>query len=1065
MRRAGRGPDRPCRPIDRGLRRGRSRRAPQTEVGRRFRDALGLGQPARRRRWPTTCVLVVAGRVLRLDVLRRAGRVHEAGARLPHPVRRRGHADRRARLWPGSRWSARSSASCWAPSGGRPTGGGRRRAAAVVVVAPTWRLTGMLHVDGLADSGRRTARRRWTAARRLDGDGRSLDRARSGSHRGRRAGAAGRRAEHRSPPRRCCWPAVVRLADDHGGHRPHPCPTPAPAAWPTPSSAARPWPTDPAVAAVAVTARRPRPVAGGGGALAHRWLAAVAVVVGPRSPPRWWPRWPTAASGGFTGDVLGAAGVVAETVGPARAGRPVLEMVTGCRDGEAARGPVPRRSARRSVCSIDAPLRRAARRAPPGGRLRLGHAGRRGPRLRRDPSRRHRAHRHRRSAWAWRLAAGALLGRGPRHRRPPPRWPSPGAGWPSRPSRSRDLLEAGDLDEARRWPPCAGRARLLAISTRPSSPGPWSSRWPRTRSTPWSRRPAGPPWLGAPGALGYRAVNTLDAMVGHRSARYAEFGWASARLDDAANWLPARLTAVLVAAVRPRVGLRRWSAPSATTRPGHPSPNSGVAEAAFAAALGLRLGGREPLRPTRRGPPGLGEGRAPAIDRHRPRRATERRRDAGSGRGAGGRRLDPVLAPRDPSADRPGVGCEVGMRSASVSGRAGPAVPTPGAHGGDAGRRGRRPRASTSRRPARPVDEPQPVRSRLGRRSWPAPRRPRAATPTRARPPPRWPRPGRRPGPPAAHQRRVRGHRPGGRRAVGRGRVDEPEFALYRRHLGRGLARPAPVPVESPQPDRAARRRRRAGRRCGTRRSTRSPPGAGPAATPTGARGWWARSPSCWPVPGCAWATCSARTHRVRGPAAGPPARVVGQRPGTAARCPSCLATVDLAAWASSDRRTARGRARAAAGRDTAWTARALRRQLGAGRRARPAPGPGPPAVCWSATARASGSPAWPGSPCPTLTDLDRLDVRARTQPRHPDPPPGRPRPAPTLAPFRIRSTIEGRRVILQPLLDAVLVDIGGTLVHEALRRTPVADLRGRAARPASSTTWPRSPRRCGSAR
>lgn len=95
--------------------------------------------------------------------------------------------------------------------------------------------------------------------------------------------------------------------------------------------------------------------------------------------------------------------------------------------------------------------------------------------------------------------------------------------------------------------------------------------------------------LGAPGACAYRALNTLDAMVGHRNDRYARFGWAAARLDDAANWLPARLTAVLVAAVRPRAAgevARVLRHP-----PALPSTSSAVSEAAFAAALGLRLGG------------------------------------------------------------------------------------------------------------------------------------------------------------------------------------------------------------------------------------------------------------------------------------------------------------------------------------------------------------------------------------------------------------------------------------------------------------------------------------------
>ena len=118
---------------------------------------------------------------------------------------------------------------------------------------------------------------------------------------------------------------------------------------------------------------------------------------------------------------------------------------------------------------------------------------------------------------------------------------------------------------------------------------------------------------GAPGALGYRAVNTLDAMVGHHSTRYERFGWASARLDDVANLVPARLTAVLVATVRPSSAGAVWRAVR-DDAPAHPSPNSGVAEAAFAAALGLRLGGpsRYGDRVEERPPLGTGRPAEPA---------------------------------------------------------------------------------------------------------------------------------------------------------------------------------------------------------------------------------------------------------------------------------------------------------------------------------------------------------------------------------------------------------------------------------------------------------------------
>src|SRR5579862_5933689 len=95
---------------------------------------------------------------------------------------------------------------------------------------------------------------------------------------------------------------------------------------------------------------------------------------------------------------------------------------------------------------------------------------------------------------------------------------------------------------------------------------------------------------GAPGVLVHRAVNTLDAMVGHKSARYRRFGWAAARADDVMAWPAARATAALVALARPARAAEVWRTVRRDARR-HPSPNAGVAEAAFAAALGLRLGG------------------------------------------------------------------------------------------------------------------------------------------------------------------------------------------------------------------------------------------------------------------------------------------------------------------------------------------------------------------------------------------------------------------------------------------------------------------------------------------
>ncbi|GAA4510083.1 cobalamin biosynthesis protein [Actinoallomurus oryzae] len=122
--------------------------------------------------------------------------------------------------------------------------------------------------------------------------------------------------------------------------------------------------------------------------------------------------------------------------------------------------------------------------------------------------------------------------------------------------------------------------------------------------------------LGTPGLLGYRAVNTLDAMVGHRSPRYANFGWAAARADDVANWVPARLTGLLTVVCAPLAGGSPREAYRVLRRDGaaHPSPNAGRCEAAFAGALGVRLGGVNVYGSRVEHRPELGDGRPPEPD-------------------------------------------------------------------------------------------------------------------------------------------------------------------------------------------------------------------------------------------------------------------------------------------------------------------------------------------------------------------------------------------------------------------------------------------------------------------
>jgi adenosylcobinamide-phosphate synthase len=95
--------------------------------------------------------------------------------------------------------------------------------------------------------------------------------------------------------------------------------------------------------------------------------------------------------------------------------------------------------------------------------------------------------------------------------------------------------------------------------------------------------------FGLPGIAAYKAINTLDSMIGHRTIRHEAFGWAAARIDDVANLIPARLTGLLfaVVSVRPRIALATMWCDARQ----HRSPNAGWPEAAIAGAIGIRLSG------------------------------------------------------------------------------------------------------------------------------------------------------------------------------------------------------------------------------------------------------------------------------------------------------------------------------------------------------------------------------------------------------------------------------------------------------------------------------------------
>jgi adenosylcobinamide-phosphate synthase len=177
-----------------------------------------------------------------------------------------------------------------------------------------------------------------------------------------------------------------------------------------------------------------------------------------------------------------------------------------------------------------------------------------------------------------------------------------------------ELLASGDLDGARRLLPslCGRDPTLLdAAGLTRATVESIAENTSDAQVAPLLWAVVG----GVPGVLGYRAVNTLDAMIGHRSPRYARFGWAAARLDDRANYVAARVTAALTVVCAPIVGGSPSGAVTAWRRDAgrHPSPNAGVVEAAFAGALGVQLGGPTQYHYELQIRPALGAGPPPTV--------------------------------------------------------------------------------------------------------------------------------------------------------------------------------------------------------------------------------------------------------------------------------------------------------------------------------------------------------------------------------------------------------------------------------------------------------------------
>jgi adenosylcobinamide-phosphate synthase len=206
--------------------------------------------------------------------------------------------------------------------------------------------------------------------------------------------------------------------------------------------------------------------------------------------------------------------------------------------------------------------------------------------------------------WLWPVAASATA-----------TWISLGGTSLARTGREMSqLLNRGDIEAARRLlPSLCGRdpAPLDGVGLTRAALESVAENTSDAQVAPLLWAAAG----GLPAVLAYRAINTLDSMIGYRSPRYLRFGWAAARLDDAANYVAARVTAVLVVMCAPVVGgspsgaVRAWRGDAAR----HPSPNAGVVEAAFAGALGVRLGGPTQYHHELQIRPTLGDGPQPTV--------------------------------------------------------------------------------------------------------------------------------------------------------------------------------------------------------------------------------------------------------------------------------------------------------------------------------------------------------------------------------------------------------------------------------------------------------------------